>query len=108
VLALYNAAGPGQQTSEAVLTRIQAINKRVNLKIGVSLSCTLCPDMVAAAQLIALNNPLVEAEMIDVLHFPHFKNQYAIMSVPVVILNDEHVHFGKKSLEELLDLIAAV
>jgi len=105
VLALYNAAGPGQAISAETLSKIHGIGRKVNLKIGVSLSCTLCPDVVATAQLIALNNPLVEAEMIDVARYPDFKNQYAIMSVPAIVVDDKRVSFGKKSIEELLALV---
>jgi thioredoxin reductase (NADPH) len=43
--------------------------------------------------------------MIDVTHFPAFKNQWSIMSVPAVVINDERISFGKKGLEELLALI---
>jgi thioredoxin reductase (NADPH) len=107
ILALYNAAGPGQAVEEDTLKKIQAVKSKVNLKIGVSLSCTLCPDVVAASQLIALKNPLVEAEMVDVARFPGFKNKHAIMSVPAVLVNDAKLSFGKKSLDELLALLSA-
>jgi thioredoxin reductase (NADPH) len=104
ILALYNAAGPGQAVSEDILAGIRAVDKPINIKIGVSLSCTLCPEVVASAQLMALKNPLIEAEMIDIFRFPEFKNKYSIMSVPAVIINDTRLLFGKKSLEELIRL----
>lgn len=105
ILALYNAAGPGQAIGADTLARIRAVNKKVNLKIGVSLSCTLCPEVVSLAQLMALKNPLIEAEMIDVARFPDFKNRYSIMSVPAVVINDDKLSFGKKNLDGLLELI---
>jgi thioredoxin reductase (NADPH) len=105
VLALYNAAGPGQAVGEDVLEKIRAVKVKANLKIGVSLSCTLCPDVVAMSQLIALKNPLIEAEMIDVARFPDFKNRHSIMSVPAIIVNDGKPSFGKKSLDDLLKLL---
>lgn len=104
VLALYNSAGPGQAVGEETMAKINAVTKKVNLKIGVSLSCTLCPDVVAAAQLIAVHNPLFEAEMIDVARYPEFKNAHSIMSVPAIVMNDETIAFGKKSMDELLVL----
>ncbi len=107
LLALYNAAGPGQAVGEDTLEKIRTVKKKVNLKIGVSLSCTLCPDVVALSQLMALKNPLIEAEMIDVARFPDFKNRHAIMSVPAIVVNDDKLSFGKKSLDELLELIRA-
>lgn len=107
ILALYNAAGPGQAMDEETLAKIRAVDQPVNFKIGVSLSCTLCPDVVATAQRMAMRNPKIQAEMIDVARYPHFKNQYAIMSVPAIVINDKEVVFGKKSLEELLALAEA-
>jgi len=104
ILALYNAAGPGQAVSEESLAKIRSINKRVNIKVGVSLSCTLCPEVVTLAHLMALKNPLVEAEMIDVARYPEFKNKYSIMSVPAIVINDERIVFGKKNLEQLVEL----
>ena len=102
-----NAASPGQEISDETMSKISSINKKANLKIGISLSCPLCPDVVAASQLIALKNRNVEAQMVDISRFPEIKNKYAIMSVPALIVNDEKVHFGKKSIEEIAAIIMA-
>lgn len=89
---------------EDTLSQIQAVAKPVNLKVGVSLSCTLCPEVVTAAQLMALKNPLIEIEMIDIFRYPEFKNKYSIMSVPAIVVDDTQIIFGKKSLEELVQI----
>jgi thioredoxin reductase (NADPH) len=106
VLSLYNAAGPGQTIPENQARRIAALDKKANIKIGVLLSCTMCPDVVAAAQLIALRNPNVTAEMIDLRHYPEFKEHWDILSVPAIVINDEQLKFGKLSLDELVDLVS--
>ena len=49
VLGLYNAAGPGQAIDEVTLQTIAAIAKNTDIKILVTLSCTMCPDLVVAA-----------------------------------------------------------
>lgn len=108
ILALYNVAGPGQSIGEDILSRINRIDRKVNLKIGVSLSCTFCPDVVTACQLMAAKNPNIEAEMIDVARFPDFKNQYSIMSVPAVVVNDKDIVFGKKTIEQILEIIEKI
>lgn len=108
ILALYNVAGPGQTVSENILSRINKIDRKVNLKIGVSLSCTFCPDVVAVSQLMASKNSGIEAEMIDVARYPDFKNKYSIMSVPAIIVNDRDIVFGKKTAEEILDIIEEI
>jgi thioredoxin reductase (NADPH) len=105
VLALYNAAGFGQSIDENLLERINTLDHAVNIKVCVSLSCTFCPDVVVATQLMALRSPCIEAEMIDVARFPEFKKRWNIMSVPAIVIDDERIAFGKKSSDELFDLI---
>lgn len=107
VLGLYNAAGPGQTIDTASLAEIQAVSQPVDLKILVSLSCTMCPALVTAAQRIAAENPLISAQTYDLNHFPDLQDRYQVMSVPCLILNDTDVFFGKKDIHELLNLIKA-
>ena len=105
VLGLYNAAGPGQALDEEIRQKILAIKMPVDVKILVSLSCTMCPDLVVAAQHIAAESPFVSAEVYDVRHFEELKNQYKVMSVPCLVINDEKVSFGKKNIQQVLELI---
>ncbi len=105
VLGLYNAAGPGQPLEEDVKERIAAISRPVNLKILVTLSCSMCPDTVVAAQQIAAGNPHVTAEVYDVSHFPDLQSRYRVMSVPCLVIDDEQVSFGKKNIRQILSLL---
>lgn len=107
ILAMYNAAGPGQDVGEALQKRIKGISKPLYVKIAVSLSCTMCPDLVAAAQRIAADNENVTADVYDLQYYPNLKEKYNIMSVPCLIINDDEVHFGKKSVSDLLDIFQA-
>lgn len=105
ILAMYNVAGPGQALEESVLNEIRSIDKKVNIKVGVSLSCHVCPDVVVAAQKIAIENPNIETEMLDISNFPELKSKHKIMSVPAIIVNDSKVYFGGKKLQDILNLI---
>ena len=102
LLAIYNLAGPGQALDAQVLEAIKSLDK----KVAVSLSCHLCPDVVVSAQRIAIENPNVEAEMLDIANFPELKTKHKVMSVPCMIVNDEKIAFGSKSIQEMLNLIA--
>ena len=104
VLGLYNAAGPGQAIDDDARQKIAAIAKNVDFKVLVTLSCTMCPDLVVAAQRIAAANPNVTAHVYDIRHFEDLKNRYKVMSVPCLVINDETVSFGKKTLYEILKL----
>ena len=105
ILAIYNLGGPGQEISEDILKDIKKIDKEINIKVCVSLSCHLCPEVVVGAQRIAIENENVEAEMIDVSNFKDLKDKYQIMSVPAMIINDDQVHFGAKRINEIIDII---
>ena len=106
VLGLYNTAGPGQPMDENKLEDLGKISRTVNMKILVSLSCTMCPELVTAAQRIAAENPFVTAEVYDLNHFPALKDRYQVMSVPCLVINDgEKVVFGKKNVGQVVELI---
>ena len=105
ILAMYNLAGPGQQISEETLNNIHKISNTTNIKVCVSLSCHLCPDVVVSSQKIAINNKNVEAEMIDISNFKEIKDKFKVMSVPAIIVNDEKLYFGAKKIDEIISLI---
>lgn len=105
ILGLYNTAGPGQPLDPVIREKILAIQHNVHLQILVSLSCTMCPDLVTAAQRIASLNPLVTAEVYDIAHFPDLKEKYHVMSVPCLIINQDKTSFGKKNIQQILELI---
>ncbi len=109
VLGLYNASGPGQTIDQESLARLKELEEPVRMKILVSLSCTMCPELVTAAQKIAAENPNVTAEVYDLNHFPDLRDTYRVMSVPCLVINDgEQVYFGKKNVGQLLDLLHKV
>ena len=105
VLGLYNAAGPGQALDDETRQAIAALNKPVRIKVLVSLSCTMCPELVAAAQHVAALNPRVTAEVYDLAHFAQLKERYRVMSVPCLVIDDDQVTFGKKNIRQLLTLL---
>ena len=106
VLGLYNAAGPGQALDEESRTAIQAIQKPVEFQVLVSLSCTMCPELVTAAQRMAAENPNITAQVYDLNHFPDLRERYQVMSVPCLVVNGgEQVSFGKKNVRQLLELL---
>lgn len=105
VLGLYNAAGVGQQLPNEVYDRIKSINKKIDIKVIVSLTCTMCPELVVASQKIASLSRNVTSHIYDVNHFDDLRKQYNIMSVPCLVINETEVSFGKKNINQLLDIL---
>ncbi len=105
VVGLYNAAGPGQMIAVEDVARIEAISKKINIDLAVTLSCTNCPDLVMAVERISLLNENITLDIYDLPHYEELKSKNNIMSVPCMIINGEHVHFGKKNISEVLDIL---
>ena len=107
VLGLYNAAGPGQALDAQTEAALQAIDRPTDLQILVSLSCTMCPELVTAAQRMAAANPNITAQAYDLNHFPALRDKYHVMSVPCLVVDQgKQVTFGKKNIQQLLDLLS--
>ena len=105
VLGLYNAAGPGQEIDTDTKQKIAQIKEPANIQILVTLSCSMCPDLVIAAQRIAAANPNVTAHVYDIRHFETLRKQYNVMSVPCLVINNDQVSFGKKNMVQLLEML---
>ena len=105
ILALYNIAGPGQNLDDTLKLKIKNINNKITLKVAVSLSCSLCPEVVIGAQRLAIENQNIQTEMIDIFAFPELKSKYNIMGVPALIINNKDIIFGKQSIEEIIEKI---
>ena len=63
-------------------------------------------DGITVNMTLAAENENVRAEVYDLTHFPALREQYNVMSVPCLVINDgETVTFGKKNLRQLLELL---
>lgn len=102
---LLHAGGAGQPIAPELEEKIRTIDTRLDMKILVTQSCGMCPELVTAAQLIAAKNPNVTAEVYDISHFPALRERYQVMSVPCLVVNDDRVSFGKKTLARLLEYL---
>ena len=83
---------------------MEQISAPAKVKVLMSLSCTMCPDVVAAVQRIAAARTDVCADIYDIRYFPELKEKYKIMSVPCMIV-DEKLYFGKKNIDEIIDIL---
>ena len=108
VLGMYNAAGPGQHVDDKDLEAIKAIGQDVKMQVLISLSCTMCPDLVVAAQRMASLSDKVTTHVYDVGLFPDLRTQYKVMSVPCLVVNGKEVSFGKKKMPELLEYLKGI
>ena len=103
LLAVLNADGQGKNLPDAAVTaRIKALKGPLALRTFVSLSCTNCPDVAQALNVIALLNPAVENIVTDGAVVPGLVKEFDIKSVPAVYAGDRLVSVGRINLGDLL------
>lgn len=59
----------------------------VLLQVFVTPTCPYCPRAVVLAHQMALESPLVEAEMIEATEFPALSNRFGVSGVPQTTIN---------------------
>ena len=103
LLAVLNADGKGKNLpDEAISRRIKALQGPVRLQTYVSLTCTNCPDVVQALNIITLLHPQITHEMVDGALYQEEVDALKIQGVPSVYANGKLLHVGRGSLGELL------
>ena len=73
---------------EEVRAQIRGIGDPVHIKVFVTPTCPYCPRAVRTAHQFALENPNIRADMIEALEFPELAQQYNVMAVPKVVINE--------------------
>ena len=54
---------------------------------------------------MALLHQDIQTSIYDLSHYPEYKEQYQIMSVPCIVIDQQHVLFGKKTMEEMIQVL---
>lgn len=105
VLAILNADEKGKLPDPGIRARVRALRGPAVLRTYVSLSCTNCPDVVQALNLVALLHPEITHEMIDGELAQDEVERLGIQGVPSVFLGDQLVHVGKSTFAELVEIL---
>ena len=105
ILAILGLAGLGKKLEGEQLAKAESVNKSVNIETFISLSCTHCPDVVQALNLISASNKNITATMVDSAVFFEEAKEKDIQAVPVVFIDGEQKSVGAKTIEELLNLV---
>ncbi len=94
--------------SKEITHELAKLKKPVHLEVMVSPTCPFCPRAVRVAHQLALESPLITADMIEITEFPHLAVQHNVHGVPHTIINgSEHVA-GAISDTELVKKIVAI
>ena len=72
-----------------MIDSIKALEGDFHFEVYMSLSCHNCPDVVQAASLMAILNPLIETTIIDGALNQAEVDARHVMAVPMVYKNDQ-------------------
>lgn len=105
VSAIMEMGGASSEVPTELLERIAKINKPVNIKVFVTLSCPHCPGAVQKAHKLAMLNPNVTGEMVEAQTFFELSQKFNVSGVPKIIINDSLELVGNQPIEAFLDQI---
>lgn len=105
VTGIMEVSGAGEEVPVDFLEKINAIDKPVDIKVFVTLSCPHCPGAVAKAHKLALLNENITGEMIEAQTFSKLSQEYNVSGVPKIVINDEYELVGNQPLDKFLEEI---
>jgi glutaredoxin-like protein len=88
--------------TEQTRARLKALKKAARIQVFFTPTCVYCPRMIALANQIAIESPLVSTTAIDATEFPDLVRRYNVTGVPKTIINDSVEIMGAVSEEELV------
>jgi glutaredoxin-like protein len=83
VLVSGGDSGLGQETRNF----LKSLDSPVLLQVFVTPTCPYCPRAVVLAHQMALESPMVEAEMVEAMEFPDLSNRFGVSGVPQTTIN---------------------
>ncbi|BDD02604.1 alkyl hydroperoxide reductase subunit F [Aureibacter tunicatorum] len=108
LLAVLNMEGIGKNLpDDSISNKIKSLKGKVEVKSYISLSCTNCPDVVQALNVMSIINPNIEHHIIDGGINKAEVEALNIQAVPTVYVNGEQFHVGRSSMGELISKLEA-
>jgi alkyl hydroperoxide reductase subunit F len=108
LMAILNSDGKGKNIpDEAICNRVRNLKGNIRLTTYVSLTCTNCPDVVQALNLMAILNDRITHEMVDGSINQAEADALKIQAVPSVFADGQLLHVGKSGFGELLNQLEA-
>lgn len=99
---ILDVSGHPSGFDQATIDYIKSIDKEVDMKVFVTLSCPHCPGAVSTAHKIALLNPKIKASMVEAQTFQDEAVKYQVSGVPKIVFNDTKSLLGNQPIGEFV------
>ena len=85
--------------------KLRKLTQKVHIQVFVTPASADCPGLACLAHALAIENPLVAADVVEIQEFPMLARNYGVRSVPVTVIN-EHIRLsGPLSEPQLLEKV---
>jgi glutaredoxin-like protein len=91
--------------SEQTRARLKTLTAPVRLQVFFTPTCVYCPQMVALANQLAVESPLISTVAVDATQYPDLVRKYAISGVPKTVIDDSIEVMGAVTEDELVSAI---
>lgn len=81
--------------------KLRQLNQEVHIQVFVTPSCPYCPELARLSHAMALENPRITADVVEIQEFPSLAQSYGVRSVPLTVIN-EHIRFSGAATEPQL------
>lgn len=81
-------SGLNPQTREI----LKGLDKPILLQVFVTPTCPYCPRAVVLAHQMAMESPMIQAEMVEATEFPELSMRHNVSGVPQTTINDGKAH----------------
>jgi glutaredoxin-like protein len=80
-------SGRDSGLSEQTRRYLKELKQPVHLQVFVTPTCPYCPRAVLLAHQMALESPMVKAEMVEAMEFPDLADRFGVSGVPHTTIN---------------------
>lgn len=106
--ALVEMSGTESEVPADFAARVAKIDKPINIKVFVTMSCPHCPGAVQKAHKLAMMNKNIVGEMIEAQTFYELSEKFNVSGVPKIVINDEIELVGNQPIEAFLSSIESI
>ena len=85
--------------------KLRQIKQSVHIQVFVTPSCGYCPAVARLAHALALEYPLISADVVEIQEFPALSRIYQVRSVPLTVVNDNIRFAGPISEPEFVEKV---
>ena len=86
--AIQAVAAGKPELSEETMQVLADLTTPVHIQVFVTPTCPYCPVSVVLAHEMAIASPMVRADMVEAMEFPHLATKYQVMGVPRTVINE--------------------